>query len=288
MPTRLAVFSLVDWCFSTIRDWAASADNEIALLVTQSVKGNGAALQFSTLVGRETVVMVVPNVRTCEAILSELDVDLAVVFTFARVPESVATIPRHGCVNLHPSLLPAYRGANGYRSLYEGEPRIGATLHYLTAEFDAGPILAQSSVATPQDVEPVSALEALQRVATDTLVAGVPRALAGELGEKQDSSAATDAPKFSEEETVLSFAVSTRLFQCRFSALCLAGIQPVIMLENEHQPVRAVKRIDGLSAASPGVVTSTSRRAIVAAPDGILELELGKLPFESTGALSAR
>lgn len=288
MSTRLAVFSLVDWSFSIVRDWAASEGHEIALVVTQPVKDDGPGLQYATLAGRETVVMVVPDVRTCEATLSELDVDLALVFTFVRVPESVAEIPRHGCVNLHSSLLPAYRGANGYRSLYEGEPRIGATLHYLTSEFDAGPVLAQSSVATPEDVDPVSAREALQRAATDTLVDGVPRALAGEHGKEQDSSAATGAPKFGEKETVLPFTLSTHLFQCRFSALSLAGIQPMIMLEDERQPLRAVKRMDGLSAASPGVVTSTSRRAIVGATDGVLELELGKLPFESTDALIVR
>jgi len=279
MPTRLVVFSLVDWSFAVVRDWAASAGHDIALLVTRPAKGTAPGLQDTSQASPETVVMVSPNVRVCEATMSELEVDLAVVFTFLRVPESVANIPRHGCINLHPSLLPAYRGANGLRSLYEGEPRIGATLHYLTPEFDAGAILAQSSLATPEDVEPLSALAALQEASRDCLVAGVPRALAGEPGEEQDASEATGAPKFSEDETVLSYAVSTHLFQCRFSALTLAGIQPMVMVDDEPQPVRAVKRLSGLSAPSPGVVSSTSRRAIVAAADGVLELELGKQPF---------
>ena len=223
--------------------------------------------------------MVAPNVRACETTMSELEVDLAVVFTFLRIPESVANIPRYGCINLHPSLLPAYRGANALRSLYEGEPRIGATLHYVTPEFDAGAILAQSSLPTPEDVEPLSALAALQQASRDCLAAGVPRALAGEPGEEQDASEATGAPKFSEDETILSYAVSTHLFQCRFSALTLAGIQPMVMVDDELQPVRAVKRLSGLSAPWPGVVSSTSRRAIAAAADGVLELELGKQPF---------
>ncbi len=156
MPTRLAVVSLVEWSFAIVRDWAESAGHEIALLVTQPGDDVAPSLRYSSAASRETVVMVVPTVKRCEATLAELDVDLAVVFTFRRVPESVATLPRHGCVNLHPSLLPAYRGVNGYRAIYEGEPRIGATLHYLTPEFDAGPILAQSSVPTPEEVEPVS------------------------------------------------------------------------------------------------------------------------------------
>ncbi len=170
MPTRLAVFSLVDWSFAVVRDWAASAGHDIALLVTRPSRGTAPGLQDMSQASPETVVIVAPNVRACETTLSELEVDLAVVFTFLRVPESIANIPRHGCVNLHPSLLPAYRGANALRSLYEGEPRIGATLHYLTPEFDAGAILAQSSLATPQDVEP------LQRAGgAATSLEGLPR-----------------------------------------------------------------------------------------------------------------
>ena len=280
MPTRLAVFTLVDWSFKIVQDWATAAGHEIALLVTQPPKDSApGSLQYSNVTSRETVVMVVPKVELCQPTLAELDVDLAIVFTFLRVPESVATLPRDGCVNVHPSLLPAYRGANGYRALYEGDPHIGATLHYLTPEFDAGPILAQASVPTPEDVEPVSALAGLQRAATDVLEAGVPRALNHERGQEQDASAATGAPRFSEDETVLSFAVTTHLFQCRFSALTLAGIQALVMLDDERQPLRAVKRLSGLSAVSPGPITSTSRRAIVALSDGVLELELGRLPF---------
>jgi methionyl-tRNA formyltransferase len=278
-PMRLAVFSLVDWTFGVVRDWADSAGHDIALLVTRPAKGPSPGLQDTSQAGPETVVMITPRVQVCEATLSELEVDLAVVFTFVRVPESIAKTPRYGSVNLHPSLLPAYRGANGLRSLYAGEPRLGATLHYLTPEFDAGAILAQASVATPVDVEPLSALTAQKQVARDCLVAGVPRALAGEPGEEQDASAATDAPRFSEEETILSPAVSAQVFQCRFSALTLAGMQPLVTVDDQRQPVRAVKRLNGLSGASSGIVSATARRAIIAVTDGVLELELGKQPF---------
>jgi methionyl-tRNA formyltransferase len=118
-----------------------------------------------------------------------------------------------------------------------------------------------------------------KQVARDCLVAGVPRAIAGEAGEEQDASAATDAPRFSQEETILSPSVSAQLFQCQFSALTLAGMQPLVMVDGERHPVRTVKRLIGLSGASPGIVSSSSRRAIVAATDGVLELELGKQPF---------
>jgi methionyl-tRNA formyltransferase len=276
---RLAVFCLVEWSFATVRDWAAGAGHEIAILVTLPGTDSTPGLRYSTVGLGHTVIMVVPTVAACEAALADMEVDLGIVFTFRRVPDGVAALPRHGTVNLHPTLLPAYRGANGFRALYDGEPRIGATLHYLTTEFDAGPILAQASESTPEDVQPATALEALQRTATAVLETGVPRALAGEQGSDQDPSAATAAPRFTDEEAVLDLALPAHLFQCRMSALVLAGIQPRVTLEGKLNPVRTVRHLRGLTAEGPGVIALTSRRAIVAVADGALELELGELPF---------
>lgn len=283
--SRLAVFSVVPWAFATVRDWAGREGHEIALLVTLSANNGASAAGggVCTMAGPDTVVMVVPRVEMCEETLRALDVELGIVFTFRRVPETVAALPRHGTVNLHPSLLPAYRGTNGLRSLFEGEPRLGATLHYLTPEFDAGPILAQVSEPTPADVQPPTALETLKRVAAAALDAGVPRALAGEPGEDQDSSAASSAPSFTEEDTVLDFGLTGHQFQCRFSALSIAGRQPRVALEGATQPLRAVRRLPGLTANGPGVVRSASRRALVATADEVLELELGELPFNGGG-----
>jgi methionyl-tRNA formyltransferase len=279
VPTRLAVFSIVEWSFLAVRDWAARAGHELAIVVTLPVGASGLAGRLPALVDSDTIVMVVPTAEKCAAALRALEPDLGIVFTFRRIPELVAGIPRRGFVNVHPSLLPAYRGPNGLRSLYEGERELGATLHYLTPEFDAGPILAQASEPTPQDVEPTSALEVLRRTATAVLDEGVPRALAGHPGTDQDPSAATEAPRFSEREAVLDLDLTTSQFQARLSALSLAGIQPRVELEGEARPLRAARRLPGLTANGPGVIRFASRRATVAALDGVLELELGELPF---------
>ena len=149
MPTRLAVFTLVDWSFKIVQDWATAAGHEIALLVTQPPRVALGSLQYSNVTSRETVVMVVPKVELCQPTLAELDVDLAIVFTFLRVPESVATLPCDGCVNAAPR--PFFRPIEvrmATERCTKGIPcRLGATLHYLTPEFDAGPGSAQASCA---------------------------------------------------------------------------------------------------------------------------------------------
>jgi len=279
VPNRLAVFSVVDWSLATVQDWAARTGHQIALVVTLPGTDRAPGLRNIARTGGDHVVMVVPTVGECTATLADLNVDLGIVFSFPPVPEGVANLPRRGMVNLHPSLLPAYRGTNGFRALFEGEPRLGATLHYLTPELDGGPILAQESEPTPQDVQPSTALEALQRAAGGVLEAGVPRALSGEPGEPQDATLATDAPRFGEHEAVLDLTLTTHLFQCRMSALALAGIQPWVTIGEERRPLRAARHLGGLAADGPGVVALTSRRAVVAAADGVLELELGELPF---------
>ena len=269
----------MEWSFATVREWAARAGHEIAIVVTLTGSESAPGLRKSIVGSRDHVVMVVPTVTACEAALADLDVDLGVVFSFNRVPESVASIPRHGMVNVHLSLLPAYRGANGFRAIYEGERQIGATLHYLTPEFDAGPILAQASEPTPEDVQPTSVLETLHRTASAVLEAGVPRALAGERGEDQDPTSGSLAAKFTDDEAILDLELDTHLFQCRTSALVLAGIQPWVVIDGDRRPLRAARALPGLTADGPGVVTLSSRRAIVSAADGVLELDLGELPF---------
>ena len=71
--------------------------------------------------------------------------------------------------------------------------------------------------------------------------------------EEQDASQATYASGFSEDETVLDLALSTYMFQCRASALILSGLQPRIILDGERRPLRAVRRLPGLSAQGPGL-----------------------------------
>lgn len=279
MGARLAVFSIVDWAFATVREWAARAGHEIAIVVTLPPNDSAAILRYATTLDPSTVFMVVPTAEACQAAVAGMDVDVGIVFTFRLIPERVARLPRHGTVNLHPSLLPAYRGANGLRALWEGEPRLGATLHRLTAEVDGGPILAQASEPTPDDVQPHSALETLKRTASAALDVGVPRALAAERGEDQDEAAATPAPRFADEEAVLDLHTTAHLFQCRFSALTLGSIQPRVSLDGEPSPLRRVRRLNGLSAGAPGIVELRSRSAIVAVSDAVLELELGDLPF---------
>jgi methionyl-tRNA formyltransferase len=78
------------------------------------------------------------------AALRALDLDLLVVDGTGILREPVFTAARHGSVNLHCGQLPQYRGAPpAFWELYNGERDVGVTVHRVTAQVDAGPILAQ-------------------------------------------------------------------------------------------------------------------------------------------------
>jgi methionyl-tRNA formyltransferase len=80
--------------------------------------------------------------------LAELAPDVAVVVAYGKIfPERLLELPKHGCVNLHASLLPRYRGASPIQAaLLHGEKKTGVTTMRMEAALDAGPILLQEEV----------------------------------------------------------------------------------------------------------------------------------------------
>ena len=121
--------------------------------------------------------------------LADLEPDLLLSAAYARiVPESVLAIPKLGAINVHPSLLPDYRGVSAvWWALYEGRSQVGVTIHKMTVPVDTGPIIAQCTLGVNPESDPVTVWRALGELArpllTETLetiresgrVAGTPQ-----------------------------------------------------------------------------------------------------------------
>ena len=88
--------------------------------------------------------------------LAGLEPDLLLSAAYARiVPESVLAVPSIGAINVHPSLLPDYRGLSAvWWAIYDAQPRVGVTIHEMTAGVDMGPILGQAAVEVTPDTNP--------------------------------------------------------------------------------------------------------------------------------------
>ena len=89
----------------------------------------------------------------------DLEPDLVITACFPRqLPKSWLEIPMVGCLNLHPSLLPAYRGPSPlFWQFRNGEKDTGVTLHFMGAEIDAGDIVGQKSVVFEEGITSIEA-----------------------------------------------------------------------------------------------------------------------------------
>jgi methionyl-tRNA formyltransferase len=128
------------------------------------------------------------------AYLENLAPEVIVVAAYGRmIPQRVLSIPPHGCVNIHPSLLPGYRGPSPVATaILEGDKKTGVSIMLLDAGMDSGPILEQTE-AVIEDTDTTGSLTArLAETGAQLLSEALPRWLSGEIAPKpQDNDSAT-------------------------------------------------------------------------------------------------
>lgn len=137
-----------------------------------------------------------PTLRAPEALarLRALAPDLIVVVAFGQIlPADVLAVPPHGCLNVHGSLLPKYRGAAPLpAAILAGETETGVTLMRMDEGLDTGPIIAQAACPIAPDDTTATLGERLARLGTDLLLETLPAWLAGEITpQSQDDSQAS-------------------------------------------------------------------------------------------------
>ena len=135
-----------------------------------------------------------PNTPAFVSRLRAEDADIIVIASFGRILKKRAfTAARLGCVNVHPSLLPAYRGPYpNYWVLANGEKTTGVTLHWVDAGVDTGPIISQLRYPVERGDTEARLDAKAARAAADLLVATLPLVAAGTAPRTtQDDRAAT-------------------------------------------------------------------------------------------------
>ncbi|MCQ2794106.1 MAG: methionyl-tRNA formyltransferase [Bacilli bacterium] len=136
--------------------------------------------------------------------------DLIITFAYGQIiPKGLLNLPRFGCVNLHGSLLPKYRGAAPIqRAIIHGEKVTGITLMRMVEAMDAGEMYAKEEVAiTPNDTY-TSLSDKLSVAASKVAVTYIPQLLEGTLkGTTQDEQAVSFAPKILPEEEHLDLTL---------------------------------------------------------------------------------
>ncbi|MFY9268345.1 MAG: methionyl-tRNA formyltransferase [Candidatus Manganitrophaceae bacterium] len=191
---------------------ALAASDEIITVVTQPdrPKGRGEILTpppIKVAALQRAIPLLQPErIRKDPAFIEHLislAPDLAVVVAFGQIlPESVLKIPRFGCINLHGSLLPKYRGAAPIQwALIEGEKETGVTTIQMDAGMDTGPILLKQSVSIEPDETAGQLAGRMAEVGASLLEETLSFLKAGKLNPMpQDHSKATLAPLLKKED----------------------------------------------------------------------------------------
>lgn len=143
--------------------------------------------------------------------LKALKPEVCVTAAYGNIlPNKFLEIPQHGTVNIHPSLLPLYRGAAPVqRALQDGVKETGVSLVYTVRALDAGPIIACEKVEVDDNVKAPELLSMLFDRGSKLLIRELPSIFDGSArlrAQAQDDSKATLAPKLKSEESWLSFS----------------------------------------------------------------------------------
>lgn len=129
--------------------------------------------------------------------------DLIVVAAYGQIlPNSILEIPPHGCLNVHTSLLPKYRGAAPIQwAIFDGEPETGVTIMKMDAGLDTGDILTQRTTPILPTDNGQTLHDRLARIGAELLLETIPPYTEGKIaGQKQPSEGATYARKITKED----------------------------------------------------------------------------------------
>ncbi|MFN3963301.1 MAG: methionyl-tRNA formyltransferase, partial [Fimbriimonadaceae bacterium] len=130
--------------------------------------------------------------------LKEIDADLFVVAAYGQIlPQALLDVPRHGCINIHGSLLPAYRGAAPVQhAIWNGDAFSGVTLMRMDAGMDTGDIIAMETCAIAPDETAGELYNRLADMGGQLLAAHLATLGSGQyVATPQDHTKATMAPK---------------------------------------------------------------------------------------------
>lgn len=226
---RIAFFGTPSFAVPTLEALLASA-HEVVLVVTQPDRPRGRGQRVS--VGPVKTVAVehgIPVLQpeklardACHAPIAAAAFDLGVVAAYGKIlPEWLLALPPLGLINVHASLLPAYRGASPiHRAVMNGDLRTGVTIMRVVKALDAGAMLAKATVPIGPDDRTDDVERVLADIGGRLLVETVDRLAAGPIQESaQDESLVTYAPRLTKEEGLIDWTRAARDIHNQIRAL---------------------------------------------------------------------
>ena len=294
MFTRIVFMGSPDFALPSLR--ALVGAQQVVGIVTQPDRASGRGRELRQppvkLLALELGLPVIQpeKLRAPEALsqLRDWAPDLIVVAAFGQLlkPE-VLDLPRFGCINVHASLLPRWRGAAPINAaILAGDEETGVTIMKMDAGLDTGPMLARRSIRLTRDDTAGSVFEKLSTLGADLLIETLPDYLSGKLTPTpQPAEGITYAPMLKKEDGRLDFNRPAEELERRVRAL---QPWPGAFLEYKGQPLKVLKAhadiIFTYMIQMPGARLLSGNQPAVMTSDGALFLDEvqppGKKPMD--------
>jgi methionyl-tRNA formyltransferase len=217
------------------------------------------------------------KLRTPDALeqLRAWNPDLIVVAAFGQIlKKDVLDLPHYGCINVHASLLPRWRGAAPVNAaILAGDEEMGVTIMQMDIGLDTGPMLAKRAIRLNPDDTTGSVLQALSTLGADLLLDTLPEYLSGNLKPTpQPVEGVTYAPMLKKEDGLLNFIHPALELERRVRAM---NPWPGAWFEWKGSPLKVTKAsiVSAEKSLGSGSRFIVDGRPAIMAGDGALALD---------------
>ncbi|AJJ35257.1 methionyl-tRNA formyltransferase [Yersinia rochesterensis] len=228
-------------------------------------------------------------------LVADLNADIMVVVAYGLIlPASVLTMPRLGCINVHGSLLPRWRGAAPIqRSLWAGDAKTGVTIMQMDAGLDTGDMLHKIECDIQPEDTSATLYDKLAQLGPQGLLVTLQQLAEGRAQpEVQDEAQVTYAEKLSKEEAKLDWSLSAVQLE-----RCIRAFNPwpVSYFVVDAQPIKVwqAQVLATIDNAAPGTIIQADKHGIqIATADGVLNITqlqpAGKKAMSAADLLNSR
>ncbi|MEJ5223205.1 MAG: methionyl-tRNA formyltransferase [Anaerolineales bacterium] len=293
---RIVFMGSPDFAVPSLR--ALAAAYRICGVVTQPVRpsGRGGVLSpppVKVLAQELGLPLMQPEkLRASEAMaqLTEWAPDVIIVAAFGQIlRQNVLDLPRFGCVNVHGSLLPRWRGAAPIQAaILAGDAETGITIMKMDAGIDTGDILSMRAIPIASDDTGGTLFEKMAQLGADLLLETLPRYLRGEIEPRpQPAEGVTYAPMLKKEDGLLDFTRPAAELERRVRAF---NPWPSAWMLWQGAPLKIHRAHVGAAKAQPGQRLVVNGLPAIGAGEGVLVFDevqpAGKKPMPGKAFLA--
>lgn len=203
---QLIFFGTKEFAATILQGLLDSSDFEIKLVITQPDKPVGREQKIQKqpvkiLAEKYGLKIEQPTTLKNYNLLTGVDLGVAVQYGLL-IPKNILETPKHGIINIHPSLLPKYRGASPIQSaILHGETQTGITIMKMDEGLDTGPIILQKTAQIEPEQTYTTIAQKLAQIASNALLGAIHGYISGQIQpQAQDNLSATHCREFKRED----------------------------------------------------------------------------------------